>query len=93
MKWDEIRQAFPDQWIIVEATAAHTSPDSRRHLDDLAVIEKSSSGGAAFARYRELHRNEPQREYYCIHTSTAEPEIVEREWVGVRPGSNEARSR
>ena len=93
MKWDDVRQAFPDQWLIVEAIAAHTSPDSRRHLDDLAVIDQCSSGGVAFARYRELHRSDPQREYYCIHTSTVDPEIVEREWVGVRPGSDESRSR
>lgn len=93
MKWDEIRKAFPDQWLVVEATLAHTSDDSRRHLDDIAVVDKCSSGGEAFARYRELHRLDPQREYYCLHTSTAEPEIVERQWVGVRPGDDESRSR
>ncbi len=39
MLWTEIREAYPDQWLIVEALEAHTTPDRHRHLDRMAVVE------------------------------------------------------
>ena len=86
MQWSEVRVAFPEQWLIVEAVKAHTTSDSKRLLDDLAVIDRCESGGAAFDRYRQLHRENPEREYYFVHTSREELDITERRWVGVRPG-------
>ena len=88
MRWADICAAFPDQWLVVEAVKAHTTADSMRHLDDIAVVDQCQSGGAAFDRYRELHRDNPAREYYFLHTSRRDVEIRERRWVGVRPGSN-----
>lgn len=39
MKWLRIRETYPNQWLIVEALTAHTSKDSLRVLEDIAVIE------------------------------------------------------
>ena len=39
MKWAEIRQAYPQQWLIIEALEAHTTDEHRRILDRLAVLE------------------------------------------------------
>jgi hypothetical protein len=36
--WEEIRQQFPRQWLLVEAIAAHSS-EGKRVLDDIAVLE------------------------------------------------------
>ena len=88
MRWAEIRSIFPDQWLVVEAIKAHTTDDSRRHLDDIAVVDRCDSGSSAFNRYRELHRENPMREYYYVHTSNEDLDITERQWVGVRPGPN-----
>ena len=38
MKWHQVREHFPHQWLLVEATKAH-SVDERRILDDLAVVD------------------------------------------------------
>jgi len=84
MLWAEIRQAYPNQWLIIEALEAHTTPDKQRHLDCLAVIDTCPDGSAALQRYRHRHQQYPLREFYFVHTSRAELDIREREWVGVR---------
>ena len=39
MKWPEVRNAHPDQWVVIEALEAHTTPDRQRVLDRLAVVD------------------------------------------------------
>ncbi|QTA84724.1 hypothetical protein [Desulfonema magnum] len=87
MRWSEVRKTYPDQWIVVEALEAHTTPDSRRQLDQLAVIDRCPDGTAAMRLYRSLHRQYPLREFYFIHTSRTEPDIIERQWLGIRRGN------
>ena len=87
MLWSEIRETYPDQWLVVEALEAHTSPDSRRHLDRLAVVEKCEDGSVAMKNCRKLYMEYPAREFYFVHTSRDQLEIRERHWHGIRRGS------
>src|SRR5262249_49147956 len=73
---------YPNQWFIIEALEAHTTPDKQRHLDCLAVLDTCPDGSAALQRYRHLHQQCPFREFYFVHTSRAELDIREREWEG-----------
>ncbi|MFQ5593003.1 MAG: hypothetical protein ACE5HA_02525 [Anaerolineae bacterium] len=84
MLWPEIRTAYPDQWLVVEALEAHTTPDNQRQLNRLAVVETCPDGSAAMRRYRRLHQQYPLREFYYVHTSRKELDIREREWLGIR---------
>jgi len=84
MRWSEIRQVYPNQWLIIEALEAHTMPDGRRQLDCLAIIETCPDGSVALQKYRHLHQQYPLREFYFVHTSRVELEIRERQWLGVR---------
>ena len=84
MKWQEIRTVYPDQWLVVEALEAHTTEDHRRHLDQIAVLERCIDGTAAMDSYRRFHRDLPQRELYFVHTGREELDIEERRWLGVR---------
>jgi hypothetical protein len=84
MNWDEIRRQYPDQWLVVEAIEAHTTPDHQRHLDQLVVTERCSDGNSALASYRRLHRDSPTHEYYYIHTSRIKLDIRELQWSGIR---------
>ncbi|MCP4405217.1 MAG: hypothetical protein GY801_48935 [bacterium] len=93
MIWSEIREAYPRQWLIVEALEAHTTAENRRMLDRLAVIDTCTDGSAAMQRYRELHRQYPLREFYFIHTDREEVEIYEQHWVGIRRGHETALER
>jgi len=47
MIWSEVRQAYHNQWLIIEALEAHTTPDTQRHLDHIAVVEMCKSCGDA----------------------------------------------
>jgi hypothetical protein len=84
MQWSEICLAYPNRWLIIEALAAHTTPDKRRQLDCLAIVETCPDGAIALQRYRSLHQQYPLREFYFVHTSRAELDIRERAWLGVR---------
>jgi molybdopterin synthase catalytic subunit len=83
MDWDEIKQAYPDQWIVIEAMEAH-SEGGLRVLDRVAVIATCPDGESAVDAYRKLHDEFPEREFYFIHTSRATLQIEERLWVGIR---------
>ena len=84
MKWSEVRKAYPNQWLVVEALQAHTTPDHRRYLDRIAVIDYCADGSAALESYRRLHQQYPSREFYFVHTRREELDIREQQWLGIR---------
>ena len=86
MLWREVRKAYPNQWLIVEALEAQTVAGNRRQLGRLAVIESCPDGNTAFQRYRRLHQEYPAREFYFVHTSREKLDIRERQWLGIRRG-------
>ena len=79
MQWPDMQK----EWLIVEALEAHTTPDSRRNLDRLTVVEECD-GKAAMKRYRLLHQQYPEREFYFIHTSRDALDIQVQQWLGIR---------
>ncbi len=83
MKWHEVREHFPHQWLLVEATKAH-SKANHRILEDLAVLGAFPDGDNAMDGYLALHEESPQRELYVLHTDREELEIEELRWLGVR---------
>ena len=76
MRWPDARNAYPNQWLVIEALEAH-SEGNHRILDRIAVIETCTDGAAAMRCYNELHRQYPQREFYFVHTSREMLEILE----------------
>jgi len=84
MLWPDVRKAYPNQWLVIEALEAHTTPDNQRKLDTIAVIESCEDGQAAMNSYRRLHSQFPTREFYFVHTGREEIDIRERQWVGIR---------
>lgn len=86
MTWPDVRKVCPNQWLIIEALEAHTTPDSQRKLDRIAIIETCPDGDAVMQRYRKLHLQYPSREFYFVHTARQELKIRERRWLGIRKG-------
>ncbi len=84
MQWPEIQEHFPSQWLLIEATRAH-SADDRRILDEIAVVDCFSDGRSAMERYSDLHRRDPMRELYVFHTDRKALDIRELNWLGIRP--------
>ncbi|SFL49364.1 hypothetical protein SAMN03159341_106350 [Paenibacillus sp. 1_12] len=82
MRWEEVQERFPQEWVVLEATKAH-SKEGHRYIEEVVVIDAFDDSTKARRRYSELHREEPHREYCFFHTSR--PELVARErYVGVR---------
>ena len=82
MKWSQVRTAYPDQWLVIEALEAHTD-DRQRILDRIAVIETCPDGRSAMHCYRQVHRQYPMRESHFVHTSRDALDIVESRSVSV----------
>lgn len=86
MRWDEIRQRYPHQWLLVEATQAHTVGD-QRIVEELEVLETYPDVMPGMRAYKELQRQNPFRELYVLHTDRETIEITETRWVGIRRAS------
>ncbi len=84
MKWEDVCQAFPEQWVLIEAVQAYTNAESERILEDVALLKKFPNSPDAMKAYQELHRENPTRELYVLHTNRKNPNIIEKKWVGVR---------
>lgn len=84
MQWQDIRLNYPNQWLIVEALSAHTEKNAQRYLEQLAVIEPCANAKTAMQQYRTLHGLYPEREFYFVHTSREQLNIIERQWLGIR---------
>lgn len=76
MRWPDVRDAYPNRWLVIEALEAHSN-EGQRVLDRIAVIEIFTDGTAALRFYNQLHREYPQREFYFVHTSRETLEILE----------------
>jgi len=83
MIWSEVRQTYPNRWLIIEAVEAHTL-DERRILDKIAVLEMCPDNAEVMQTYERWHQAYPQREFYFVHTGREELAIRERRWLGVR---------
>ena len=86
MRWTEVRQTYPNQWLVIEALEAETDTDHKRQLKRIAVVECCPDGNAALLSYRRLHQQYPMREFYYAHTSREQLDIREQMWVGIRRG-------
>ncbi len=86
MQWNEIREHFPHQWLLIEAVAAHSAED-QRILDDIAVVQSFPDWVSAWNGYKELHKKDPQRELYVLHTDREHLDIGEIRWLGLRLAS------
>lgn len=85
MNWEQIRQTYPNRWLIVEALEAHSTLN-QRVLDQLVVVEECVDGTEAFQRYQVLHTQSPAREWYFVHTAREQLQVHERQWLGIRRG-------
>ena len=83
MIWSEVRQAYPNRWLIIEAVEAHTAAE-RRILDQIAVMEACDDNAGVMQAYERWHQTYPQREFYFAHTGRDELDIRERRWLGIR---------
>lgn len=84
MRRDEVKQAYPSQWVMIEAINAK-SEGNKRIVEQVTVVNTFKNNSKdAIREYVQLHKAHPERELYVVHTSRLELDIEEQRWVGVR---------
>jgi hypothetical protein len=83
LKWESVRERYPDSWILFEALEAR-SEEGKRRVDKVSVLDCYENSGEAIKAYKDLHKKEPNRELYVVHTKKEKLDIIERNWLGVR---------
>jgi hypothetical protein len=83
MQWQQVRQRYPSQWLLVEAIKAHTE-GNQRVVEDLAIVDVFPDSRAALESYVDFHEQTPEREYYVVHTDRETLDILQRRWLGIR---------
>lgn len=84
MNWNDVKKAFPAQWVLIEAINAKTIGD-KRIIEQMDIINSfADDGDFAFQKYIEMHKNHKEREYYIYHTSNDTLNIGVKKWLGVR---------
>jgi hypothetical protein len=83
MLWQEVRDTYPTQWVVLEAISAH-NVDNKRIFEDISVVKAVEDSMAAHSKYRELHRKYPEREFLFVSTEKALLDVTVHRWVGVR---------
>ncbi|HMQ55986.1 MAG TPA: hypothetical protein PKE64_26780 [Anaerolineae bacterium] len=85
MKWQDIRETYPNQWLLVEAVKAH-SEQGKRILEELTVVNTFPDARTALKGYTQFHEEAPDRELFVLHTDRETLDITERRWIGIRRG-------
>lgn len=83
MKWQTIREQFPNRWVLVEALSTQ-SKGNIRVLEEMAVISEFNETHQAWQAYKKYHLSNPSREYYIFHTVNTNIEVTEQPFTGVR---------
>ena len=86
MEWQEIRDRYPHQWLLVEAIKAY-SKAGKRFLEQLTVVNVYPDALTALQGYTQLHKQSPERELYLLHTDRETIDITEHRWLGIRSNS------
>jgi len=83
LKWEQIREHYPEQWVLVQAISAY-SKNSIRYLEELSVIANFPESTLAWKAYKKLHLADPTQEYYIFHTDHETLEVKEQKFIGIR---------
>ena len=54
MLWHEVRDTYPNQWVVLEAISAH-DVDNKRIFEDVAVVNAVDDATMAHSKYKALH--------------------------------------
>lgn len=75
MTWEEVRNQYPQRWVVVEAINAYTE-GGKRITPDLRLVEAfGDDWHDAVERYKQVHEDDKYREYYVLHTNREDLDI------------------
>jgi hypothetical protein len=80
--WDEIRQIYPNRWVLIEAIHAETV-NYIREIQSMTVINTFDDFQGAWMAYLAYHRAQPKREFYVLHTKREQLNIEVIRSIGI----------
>jgi len=83
MIWQQVREAYPQQWVVLEAVEAHNI-DNKRVFDNISVVDAMTDSLSAMKQYKVLHQKHPNREFLFASTVNDDLDVTVHEWVGIR---------
>lgn len=83
MKWEQIREQFPNRCVLVESLKARTE-NNERIIEEMSVVDDFDNGNSAWKFYKELHSEDRSRELYIFHTNNEDIKVIEQPYLGVR---------
>lgn len=83
MKWEEVRKAFPEQWVLIETIQTHTNEQSERILEEVVPLKKFSNSPETMSIYEAIHRGYPGRKLFVLQTGRKKPDIIEKKIISV----------
>ena len=83
MLWQEVRDSYPGQWVVLEAISAH-DVDNKRVFEDISVVKAVDDSMEAHREYRVLHKKYPEREFLFVNTLKEKLDVTVHRWIGVR---------
>lgn len=83
MKWSNVRNIYPNRWVLVEALATHSN-NHQRSIEEMSVVSEYDDPKDAWASYKKLHLSEPTRELYIFYTGNEYIEVIEQPFTGIR---------
>jgi hypothetical protein len=75
MRWLDVQERFPNEWVVLEVIKAHSN-EGRRYIEEVIVIDRFENSLEAMHHYEKLRREQPHREYCFFHTSR--PNLIAR---------------
>jgi len=79
--WEDVRRCYPSEWVIIEAIDA-VSVGGQRILQQVTVVNSfGKDSNKALREYVLLHREQPDRELYVVHTNR--PVLDIKEWYHI----------
>jgi len=83
MRWEEVKERFPHQWLLIEVTEAR-SEGGERIVDAVSVVDTFPTSTDAWRAYAIARRQAPDREFIPLHTDYGELRFEERPGIGFR---------
>lgn len=83
MKWTDVRNKYPNKWILIKVIEAK-SENGLRIVENLEVLNTFERSQDALKEYSIKHKLNKSDEMYVYHSSKDSLKISERVWMGVR---------
>jgi len=83
MRWSEVCRQYPDQIVLVEALET-TSRNNIRTVEEMSILSNFDDDIVAWQEYKKIHKSNPDKELYILHTSKEKAEVIEQFFVGIR---------